>query len=211
MNHGKFIVFSGMDASGKTTNRNHIDMRLNSTGIDYACTREPGGTNYADAMRELILSDKYSYPPLSEVLMFYAARVEHTKTLIDPYLRRGYHVISDRYYDSSLAYQAIECPQTKAIHEACLPELRVPDMTLLFDISPEIAFQRMVKDRGLAKMDKFEKRGIEFFTQVRNNFLDMASNDPNTIILDAAQPLSVVMDATWKHIKHCIGYETDED
>lgn len=210
MNAGKLIVFSGMDACGKTTNRNHVDMRLNSTGIGYACTREPGGTPYAEAMRKLILSKEFDAPPLSEVLMFYAGRVEHTKTLIKPYLERGYHVLTDRYYDSSLAYQSIQCPETKAIHDACFPHLVVPDMTLLFDVPAEVALERMQRTRS-GEMDKIENRGLEYFTQVRNNFLTMASNDPNTIVIDATRPLSEVMDVTWNHVKHCIGYETDED
>lgn len=211
MNHGKFIVFSGMDACGKTTNLTHVDMRMNSTGIDYAMTREPGGTPFAERIRELILSDDYDVPPLSEVLMFYTGRVDHTKNLIVPYLERGFHVLSDRYYDSSLAYQSVDCPETHALHELCKPHLRVPDLTLLFDVPAEIGLERMKKSRGADKMDKIEKRGIAYFTQVRNNFLSMASNDPNTIIIDATKPLSVVMDETWNHVKQCIGYKTDED
>lgn len=210
MNAGKLIVFSGLDASGKTTNRNHVDMRLNSSGIDYAMTREPGGTPFAEAMRELILCNKYDTPPLSEVLMFYAGRVEHTKSLIKPYLERGYHVLSDRYYDSSLAYQSIKCPETKAIHDACFPHLVVPDLTLLFDVPAEVAIERMTRTRGALAMDKIETRGLEYFTQVRNNFLNMADLDPNTIIIDATKPLAEVMDETWQHIKQCIGYHSDD-
>lgn len=211
MTCGKFIVFSGMDACGKTTNRNHVDMLLNSTGIDYAITREPGGTPFAERIRELILTDEFDVPPLSEVLMFYTGRVEHTANLIVPYLERGFHVLTDRYYDSSLAYQSIQCPETQAIHDACAKHLRVPDLTLLFDVPADVALARMEKTRGPGVMDKIEKRGIEYFTQVRNNFLSMASNDPNTIIIDATQPLSAVMDETWNHVKQCIGHRTDED
>lgn len=211
MTCGKFIVFSGMDACGKTTNRNHVDMRLNSTGIDYAITREPGGTAFAEKMREIVLSDAYEIPSLSQLMMFYAGRVEHTKNLIVPYLERGFHVLTDRYYDTSLAYQSIDCAETQIVHDACMPHLRTPDLTLLFDVPAEVAIDRMNKSRGADKMDKFERRGVAYFEQVRNNFLSMANEDPNTVVIDATQPLSVVMDQTWHHVKQCLGLKTDED
>lgn len=210
---GKFIVFSGMDASGKTTNRNHVDMRLNSIlGLEYAITREPGGTPFAEDIRErYLLSEEFKFPTIAEALLFYAARVDHTQSLIKPYLDRGVHVLTDRYYDSSLAYQTVFCPETRDVHNACKPFLQHPDLTLLFDVPAEVGLERMLKSRGAGKMDKIEKRGIEYFRKVRDNFLSMANEDPNTVVIDATQPLSVVMDQTWHHVKQCLGLKTDED
>jgi dTMP kinase len=208
--NGKFIVFSGLDASGKTTNRNHIDLRLNNTNVNYVMTREPGGTPFAEKVRELILSREYEVPALTETLLFYAARIDHTKNFIDPWIERGYHVLTDRYYDSTLAYQTIQCEEVLQVHTACLPKLRKPDLTLMYDIPAEIALERMFRSRGAAVMDKIEMRGLEYFNSVRNNFLSMARDDSSTIIIDATKPLSDVLEESWRLVSTFLGISINE-
>lgn len=205
---GKFIVFSGMDASGKSTNRDYVDAQLQRVGAkystDYILTREPGGTPFAERLRELILSKAYEIPSLTEALMFYAGRIDHTQNVIIPHLERGCHVLSDRYYDSTLAYQSIICEETFAIHNVCSKHLRAPDLTLVFDIPASVALERMQKSRGRAAMDKIESRGVEYFEQVRDNFLNMAKDDRNSVVIDANRPLEEVQAETWNRIKGII-------
>lgn len=205
---GKFIVFSGLDASGKTTNRTIVNDRLLESGAaygkDFILTREPGGTPYAERIRELILDKQYETPPLTELLLFYAARVDHTQSVIIPALENGTHVLCDRYYDSSLAYQSILCEETFAVHNACSAKLRAPDLTLLFDIPADVALARMQKSRGSAVMDKIELRGIEYFEQVRENFLNMAKDDRSTIVIDANRDIETVSAEVWHHIKRFV-------
>lgn len=191
---GKFIVFSGLDASGKTTNLQHVDSLLTKAGVDFARTREPGGTMFAEKMRSLILDPASEIPPLSEVLSFYAARVDHTEKVIQPYLNRGYHVLCDRYYDSSLAYQSVFCNETRAIHTACLSHLCVPDLTILYDVPAEVSAARLQSERGT--LDRIERLGAEYFSEVRANFLELAVNDPNTLIVDGTQPIRAVLEET---------------
>ena len=191
---GKFIVFSGLDASGKTTNLQHVDSLLTRAGVNFARTREPGGTAFAEKMRSLILDPSGDIPPLSEVLSFYAARVDHTEKVIRPYLDRGYHVLCDRYYDSSLAYQSVFCEETRTIHNACASHLCVPDLTILFDIPAEVSAARLSTERGV--LDRIERLGTEYFREVRSNFLELARNDPNTVIVDGTQPVRVVLEET---------------
>lgn len=206
---GKFIVFSGLDASGKTTNRDHVDIQLRDKQVDYSITREPGGTVFAERIRELLLSPEHSISPLSEVMMFYAARLDHTEKLIIPYLEKGYHVLCDRYYDSTWAYQSPICPEVCAVHSICMNHLRKPDMTILYDIPAELAFERIIKNRGVeaAKNDRFESRSLEYFNKVRDNFLNLAKDDPSYVVLDASRPLSEVLVDTWNNVKTCLGIE----
>lgn len=157
--------------------------RLDAVGYETLVTREPGGTFGAEAIRNLVLSgSKDRWSGITELLLMYAARVDHVEKRIRPALGRGVWVISDRFSDSSLAYQGYarglgkEC--VAAVHEAVMDGFK-PDMTILFDMDPVLAMKR-VEMRG-EKLSRFDVETIEFHNTLRTAFLDIAKDKSDCI------------------------------
>lgn len=176
---GKFISLEGGEGAGKTTQAERLAKSLNNAGIETLLTREPGGTFGAEAIRDLVLegtSDRWS--GLTELLLMYAARLDHIEKLIEPALERGVWVISDRFSDSSMAYQGyareLGKERVKAVHEAVLGDFQ-PDMTVLFDIDPVMTMKR-VETRG-EDLSRFDSESIEFHKTIRQAFLDIAADN----------------------------------
>ena len=152
-------------------------------------TREPGGTFGAEAIRDLVLegtSDRWS--GMTELLLMYAARLDHVEKLIKPALERGVWVISDRFSDSSMAYQGyareLGPEKVKALHEAVMDGFE-PDLTILFDIDPILA-QKRVETRG-EDLSRFDAESITFHNTLRQAFLDIAEANADRIFtVDAA-------------------------
>ena len=143
MTIGKFITFEGGEGAGKTTQAKLLAKALEKAGVETLLTREPGGTFGAEAIRDLVLegtSDRWS--GMTELLLMYAARLDHVEKLIKPALDRGVWVLSDRFADSSMAYQGyargLGETHVKAVHEAVMDGFE-PDLTILFDMDPVIA------------------------------------------------------------------------
>ena len=136
---GKFITLEGGEGAGKTTQGERLIASLESAGIETVLTREPGGTFGAEAIRDLVLSGtKDRWSGMTELLLMYAARVDHVEKLIRPALNRGAWVISDRFADSSAAYQGyargLGAESVAAVHNAVMGDFK-PDLTILFDLS----------------------------------------------------------------------------
>jgi len=192
---GRFISFEGGEGAGKTTQAERLVKSLNTAGIETLMTREPGGTFGAEAIRKLVLSgtaDRWS--GLTELLLMYAARLDHVEKLIEPALDRGVWVISDRFADSSMAYQGyargLGSDRVQAVHKAVLDDF-VPDITILFDIDPVLTMKR-VEDRG-EDMSRFDAESIEFHNTIRDAFLDIAKNNSDRIVtVNADGPRDVV-------------------
>lgn len=195
MSTGKFITFEGGEGAGKTTQAKMLCDALNNAGIETVLTREPGGTFGAEAIRNLVLegtSDRWS--GMTELLLMYAARLDHVEKLIKPALERGVWVVSDRFADSSLAYQGYArglSPQSvKAVHEAVMDGFE-PDLTILFDIDPILA-QKRVETRG-EDLSRFDAESIGFHKTLREAFLDIANENSERIFtLDAASSRDAV-------------------
>ena len=143
MNRGKFITFEGGEGAGKSTQASLLAEALEKAGIETLQTREPGGTFGAEAIRNLVLegtSDRWS--GMTELLLMYAARLDHVEKLIKPALRRGVWVVSDRFADSSLAYQGhargLGAEQVKSLHSVVMDGFE-PDLTILFDMDPVLS------------------------------------------------------------------------
>lgn len=195
----KLIVLEGIEAAGKGKASIAIMNFLASKGQRVVHTREPGGTPYAEALRTVVTSKEYVTPGICEVMGFYGARCDHTQSLIIPALENGSHVLSERYYASSFAYQKQTQTELEAVHAICQPYLREPDLVLFLDITPETSVKRMAEQRvakGIA-LDKFELRGLEFMQSVRANYLRIAKNEtPAThkrwCTIDAEQPIEKV-------------------
>lgn len=195
-----FISFAGIECCGKTTLSKRLDLQLTRQGIKVTHTREPGGTKFAEKVRDLLLDDKADIPPITEVLLFYAGRVEHTQSRIIPALNSGHVVISDRYYESTLAYQTLICERTKDIHDACEAELVIPDMVILIDIPASVAAERMInlRQKHGIPLDRIEQRPITFFERARQNFLDMV--DGRYLVLDGTKSLQELESSIVSHV-----------
>ncbi len=188
---GKFITLEGMDGAGKSTHIPDIIKLLEGKGVEVISTREPGGTVLGEQLRTLLLNE--SMHPETETLLMFAARREHIAQIIEPALSRGAWVLSDRFTDATYAYQSggRGVLANKVIElEAWVQGGLQPDLTLLFDVPVEVSVARLASART---PDKFERESADFFTKIRNAYLDRARNNPNRFcIINSNQTLEDV-------------------
>ncbi len=195
MNRGQFITLEGGEGAGKTTQAKKLSAALNAAGIETLLTREPGGTFGAEAIRDLVLSgSKDRWSGMTELLLMYAARLDHVEKLIRPALDRGVWVISDRFSDSTMAYQGyarrLGAERVKTVHDAVMCGFE-PDLTLLFDMDPVLAMRR-VETRG-GDLSRFDAEAIDFHKELREAFLQIAADNKDRIFaLDAGLPRDAV-------------------
>ena len=188
MERGKFITLEGGEGAGKSTQAKMLCEALESAGLETLLTREPGGTFGAESIRKLVLEgtqDRWS--GMTELLLMYAARLDHVEKLIKPALERGVWVVSDRFSDSSLAYQGyargLGPDQVRKVHDVVMDGFG-PELTILFDMDPIMAMKR-VETRG-EEMSRFDAEDIEFHKTLRKAFLEIAESEPDRIFtLDA--------------------------
>ncbi len=186
MSRGVFITFEGIDGAGKSTQIAALETYLKEHGHEVVRTREPGGTPLAEKIRSLILSEPMQVS--TETLLFFASRAEHIADVIQPALKRGAWVLSDRFTDATFAYQVGAKGQSahfvETLEKLVQGDLQ-PDHTVLFDITPEIAATRRAKARVA---DRFESEDLVFFSAVRAAYLRRAEVSGNRFfILDASQ------------------------
>ena len=177
MNHlGKFITLEGVDGAGKTSHIEFIKEYLTNLKLDFIMTREPGGTELGERLREILLHDEMT--PKTETILMFAARNEHIEKVIRPGLTSGAIVISDRFTDASYAYQSggkgVEDEAIDVLKDLVQKNLQ-PDLTFLFDLPVEVSIKRLKKTR---KLDKFEKEEKDFHENVRKKYLMIAKNNP---------------------------------
>lgn len=181
MSRGRFITFEGGEGVGKSTQIRRLVTRLEAASRDVVATREPGGSPGAEAIRDMVLrgaADRWS--PVTETLLMYAARRDHVERVIRPALARGAWVVCDRFADSTRAYQGAaggtDPGLIAAMEQYVLEEVR-PDLTLVFDLDPELGLARAV-DRAGAEM-RFESKGSAFHARLRSAFLEIAAREPD--------------------------------
>ncbi len=200
-----FISIEGPEGSGKSSAIKIVYERLIKDGYSIVQTREPGGTSISEQIRNIILDkDNTEMDSRCEALLYAASRRQHLVQKIWPALKKGYLVFCDRYLDSSLAYQGIA--RGIGLEEVLninlfATENTFPDLTLLFDIEPEIGLKRIASnaDREVNRLD-LEK--LEFHKKVRSGYLLLAKKYPERIkIIDASQSLEVVAEETYRIIK----------
>ncbi len=178
---GRFITVEGIDGAGKSTQIEAIKETLHARGIEVIHTREPGGTPLSETIRGHLLNDHMD--PATETLLFFAARAEHLAQVIRPALARGAWVLSDRFTDATYAYQVggrgFPAEKVEALEAWTHGDLQ-PDMTILFDVAPEVAAARLAASRQL---DRFEKENVDFFTRVREAYLDRARKNSERFLI----------------------------
>ncbi len=199
------ISFEGIEGSGKTTQARLLAEYLRDRGYDVLETAEPGGTGIGEKIRRLLLEPQNHMEPLAELLLYYSSRAQLVKEVIEPAIRRGTIVITDRFTDSTAAYQGyargIDLGIISTLNEIVVPGIR-PFLTFLLDIDVEEGLRR---NRHARKEDRFELETVEFHNRVRKGFLDIAAREPERVkIIDASRPpgevgmeIRKIMEESW--------------
>ncbi|HEY8577051.1 MAG TPA: dTMP kinase [Devosia sp.] len=203
----RFITFEGGEGVGKSTQVKRLQHNLQQRDIEVVRTREPGGTPKAEAIRSFILQGRSeSWGPGAEAVLFAAARLDHVNQLIAPNLRKGIWVLSDRFHDSTRAYQGLTGgvdPKLITGLESLALDGHTPDLTILLDMEPEDAFervaQRAVEDGLELTGDRFEKEELDWHERLRDAFVAIAKAKPDRCVLvSAAQPEDALEAEIWE-------------
>jgi len=205
----RFITFEGGEGVGKSTQVKRLLQNLKRHDIEAVRTREPGGTPKAEAIRSFILQGRSeSWGPGAEAVLFAAARLDHVNQLIAPNLRNGTWVLSDRFHDSTRAYQGL----TGGVDDKLIAGLEslaldghAPDLTIVLDMDPEAAFKRVAEraiEDGLALTgDRFEKEELEWHKKLRDGFLAIARDNPDRcVVISADQSEDALEAAIWEAV-----------
>lgn len=197
--HGVFVAFEGGEGSGKSTQIQLLAAAVAAADRECTVTREPGGSARAERIRAILLDDgSEDLDPRSEALLFAAARADHAHHLIRPALRRGEVVLSDRYLDSSVAYQGVArglgSEWIRRLSLWATEDLR-PDLTVVLDIDPRVGLARA------QQANRVEAESLDFHHRVREAFLDFAAADPKAYaVVSAEQPVEDVHRDIWSAV-----------
>jgi dTMP kinase len=207
---GRFITLEGGEGAGKSVQARRLAARLGEAGLSVVLTREPGGSPGAEALREVILSgDAARYGAIGEAILFSAARIDHIDATIAPALRRGEWVVSDRFLDSTRAYQGAAGQLDPAL-VASLERVAVgacrPDLTLVLDLPAAEGLARASARRGEAAADRFEGEGLVFHETLRRAFQEIVVAEPQRCVLIDARPgEGEVAAAIWAAVRARLG------
>ncbi|MGD9092763.1 MAG: dTMP kinase [Anaerolineales bacterium] len=185
-----FITFEGPEGSGKTSQLADLAEYLTQKGFPVLTTREPGGTPIGDQIRAILSSlDNTDMRPRTEILLFQASRAQLVEQVIRPHLEEGGVVLSDRYADSTLAYQGYgyqaDLGNLRAIIDFATGGLK-PDITLLLDVDVEEGLRRRERDGGWNRLDAYE---VAFHQRVRQGYIELVQAEPQRwLVIDAGQP-----------------------
>lgn len=191
---GIFISFEGIEGTGKTIQSKLLYEYLAKKGYEVTLTGEPGGTRIGLKIRDLLLSiENKGMTPLAELLLYNASRAQHIQEVILPVMNKGAIVITDRFTDSTVAYQGygrgIDLSIINSIKRMIAADLQ-PDITVLLDLDVEVGLRR---NRGINKMDRLELEDVEFHKRVRNGYLEIATKEPERIkLIDASEGIEQV-------------------
>ena len=181
MNKGKFISFEGIEGVGKSTTIKKIQNYLHEKGIEVCCTREPGGTEFGESIRNILLDNNTNITAESESLLLFSIRNQHINEIIIPSLDKGTWVLCDRYIDASIAYQGygkkVSLEKINLLIENFTEKI-IPDLTIFFDLPYELAMKRFPKTKS---KDRFENLSDKFFDDVYNGYLKIASSNTNRV------------------------------
>ncbi|HLI12810.1 MAG TPA: dTMP kinase [Alphaproteobacteria bacterium] len=207
MSRGRFVTLEGGEGAGKSTQTALLAEALRSAGLEVVTTREPGGAPGAEEIRKLLVEGEIGrWDPISELLLYAAARRDHVRTLIAPSLARGAWVLCDRFSDSTMAYQGyghgLGAAPVEAVQRLAIGDL-VPDLTLILDLPPEIGLARA---RGRRKGGtRYERMDLDFHRRLRDGFLAIARRAPARCrVIDARGPVQEVQSALRNEVSRCL-------
>lgn len=214
---GKFITFEGGEGAGKSTQVRLLANNLQRLGQKVVMTREPGGSLRAEAIRKLLLEGKAArFGPFAEALLFSIARDDHLDTVIRPALGGGSWVISDRFMDSTMAYQGaggqLQPAIIRALERIVVGATR-PDLTILIDLPPEIgiARARARQQQTGGGADRFESMDIAFHQRLRQSFLEIAKSEPGRfLIADGRMAPDQLANGIWDFVAKRFGLATEQ-
>ncbi|AAZ18019.1 thymidylate kinase [Psychrobacter arcticus 273-4] len=202
---GHFISFEGTEGVGKTTAIEQLCARLQANGIDYLRTREPGGSPFAERLREILLDPNTAINDDTELLLMFAARCDHMQQVILPALQRGTWVICDRFTDSTVAYQGFGRADGDATVRGKIDTLieqfvtQLPELTLWLDLP---VLEGMARANKRSAADRFEQQATDFFTRVHKGFRTLADEYPKRIQrIDASGSADEVSARIWQKVE----------
>lgn len=209
MTRGRFITLEGPEGAGKSTHLRLLADRLKAQGIFVLTTREPGGTKLGEAIRGILQFDAAGEPPVpaSELLLFLASRAQLVETIIRPALENGTWVLSDRFCDSTFAYQGygrgMDVEKLKVLNAFATTDL-MPDRTVLLDISQEESRMRLRDRKGPS--DRFEQERETFHLRLAEGFRALAKENPDRITrIDSSGSQEETAEAIWQAVSPLIG------
>lgn len=200
-----FITFEGGEGGGKSVQAKALYRKLAKMAIPVLLTREPGGTPFGRKIsRWLKWAKDTNISPLTELMLFNASRAQLVNDVIQPALKSGQVVISDRYADSTTVYQGygrgLDLAMVKSVNKAATQGL-TPDLTVLLDAPVEVCFAR----KGTEKRDRFEQEAIAFHRRVREGYLKLASEEPGRwLVVDASQSKAKIADIIWQKVSQLL-------
>lgn len=203
--HGIFISFEGTEGSGKTTQIRRLAQRLDAKNYQMLVTREPGGTQIGEAIREIIkdpIKSQNMYPE-AELLLFAASRAQLVREVIVPALKEKCFVLCDRFLDSTTIYQGVArdigTERVAMINDFAVNGV-LPDLTIVLDVPAEIGFDR-IKSRNEGPPDRMEMEPLEFYKNVRKGFLNLAQSLPDRFfVVDGIQNADTIEEIIWNEI-----------
>lgn len=189
-----FISFEGIDFCGKSTQIKKLEEYFRSLNKNVIVIREPGGTLISEKIRDILLDNKNQKMVMeTEILLFSASRAQLVREVIRPHLKNGFIVISDRFHDSSTAYQGfgrgLSVDDIRNIHKIAIGET-VPDLTFLIDIPVEVAHKRKTDKAG--NLDRIENSDTEFYSRVRKGYLQIAGEESRFRVIDGNRDVELV-------------------
>jgi len=203
-NIGRFISFEGTEGVGKTTAIEQLCLRLEGSGIEYLRTREPGGSSFAERLRDILLDPATEIEDDTELLLLFAARCDHIQQVIMPALQQGKWVICDRFTDSTIAYQGFGRAHGDKVMLTKIETLiaqfvtQLPELTLWLDLP---VAEGMARANKRSTADRFEQQAMTFFTWVHNGFSQLASSHPERIQrIDASGSADEVSARIWQTV-----------
>jgi dTMP kinase len=200
-----FITFEGGEGGGKSVQAKALYRKLAKMAIPVLLTHEPGGTPFGRRIsRWLKWAKDTNISPLTELMLFNASRAQLVNDVIQPALKSGQVVISDRYADSTTVYQGygrwLDLAMVKSVNKAATQGL-TPDLTVLLDAPVEVCFAR----KGTSKRDRFEQEAIAFHRRVREGYLKLASEEPGRwLVIDASQSKAKIADIIWQKVSQLL-------
>ena len=200
---GKFITLEGIEGSGKSTNLGVIKQILDENQINYIVTREPGGGPLGSNLREILLDKSNTISPSVEMLLMMADRKDHVDNVINLNLKKGNWVVSDRYLDSTIAYQGggRQLDVNLITFLSAELDLPTPDLTLLFDLPVNEALKR-AKERS--ELDRFESEPADFHSRIRDSYLEQASKNDRFTIVNSAKEIESVAEQVKNYINEFV-------